>query len=142
MNKDIIPFLMDAMRLNPAGDLGATMAELVRGKGSKASALAFLPFLGWAKKAKKGADLVSKAAKVTHAPAELTGSALKAAERKWAEGLGGALRPAPPLPLARRAAHEVGELSVPFFQQYNQQTASAARKADEMFRNMERLYPK
>lgn len=145
----LLPLFLEALRMNPAVDMGATLVELVRGKGSKASALAFLPLLGWAKRIKTGvklgSELVSEANRLTHLPeaarvSEAAASALKAGERSWAQGLGGRLRAAPPLPFARRAAQEA--LSVPLFQQYNQPTAAAARQAEEMFRNMERLYPK
>lgn len=140
----ILPFLMQALRLNPAVDLGATMAELVRGKGSAASALAFLPFLGWAKKAKTGiklgSELLSDAARATHLPDEvrLGASALKAGERQWVQGLGGTLRAAPPLPLARLAAHSIEGASVPFFRTFPE-TRANAKLGEEMWANMQRF---
>lgn len=101
MNKDdiLLPLFLEALRLNPAVDAGAALAELVRGKGNAATALAFLPFFGWGKKAKKGSQLVKRVAQ--HVPEAEAASKLKAAERAWMQGLGGALRPATPLPLGR-----------------------------------------
>ncbi len=168
MNKDLIPFLMDMARLVPGVDMGAALARGVEGKGEMSDALAFLPFLGWAKKAKGalkagsrikdlGEDLRgfgrflgfgegSEAAFVkrmashagTEARAAQGASKLRAAEQGWAEGLGGLRRAAPPMPLASRAAHEVGQLGVPFFQQYPTDRATD-RLAEEMFRNMEKF---
>ena len=151
MNKDLIPFLMDMARLVPGVDMGAALARGVEGKGKMSDALAFLPFLGWAKKAKTGAKMGStlmRRAMQLEQPAEEainlarageTGaSALRAGEREWAQKLGGMYRPAAPMPLGRMASHEVGKLGVPFFQQYPA-SRSTDRLAEEMFANMERF---
>jgi hypothetical protein len=141
---------LDALRLNPAVDMGATLAEMVRGKGSKASALAFLPFLGWGKKAKAGvklgSELVSEASRLTHLPeaarvGEAAASALKSGERSWAQSIGGRLRAAPPMPFSKRVnpGQLAGDLSVPFFQQYPRGNASSERLAEEMWANLERF---